>query len=275
MMKRGVAVLIALGVMSLGLALLLALGRRSVESPIASAIKMASGGQGIKGSGVFVEKEFAGEPLREIEVSGPFVLTVLPDDSPLKVRVDDNLLELLDVDRRGSRLKVSWRGGVSPTKEVTLAVGAAGLANLEISGAAQATVQKAAGSKFVVKASGASEIKLDGSVQACEVELQGSSQLTGTLGQVQSMQIEAEGASTAALSAFGSLAKLEASGASNVEVNGEFESVELEASGASTVEALASRSMRGSASGASTVVTRMFDGLKVETSGASSIRPKS
>lgn len=275
-MNRAGAVLIAFAAMSVVLGLFLLMGRRVPEPPLAAAVKSSVSAQGVKGSGKFVDQQFPGGAPSSIEVRGPFVVTVLADSSPLKVRIEDNLLPYLVVERKGSSVEVSWKGSVNPTEDVTVAVGAPRLEEVDLSGAAQLSAEGLSASRFRASASGASTMTLGGSVQELKADLDGASTLRGALSApTTSVEIDADGASSVGLKAEGPRLKVDASGASQVEVTGEFVMAEVDADGASTVEAVATRSLTGSASGASTLITRSFPGLNVKTSGAATIRPKS
>ena len=174
------------------------------------------------------------------------------------IRIDDNLLDKLVVEKRGSTLKIGLKpsltiGRSTLEAEVTMPE----LTGLELSGASDATITGFTSAEYLdVDVSGASHLSGDIEAGDARFDASGASEVTlrGSAGDV---IINASGASTVDLAAFSVAdANVEASGASDVTVNASGR-LDASASGASDIYYLGSPTMG-----------------KVDTSGASSIRLK-
>jgi hypothetical protein len=194
-------------------------------------------GAAITGSGNVVSQEYDFTDFEEVDISHAFQGTITQGDAySIVVRVDDNLVDRLEVSQEGNRVNI----GLEETSLVTRAtmefeITMPNLTWLGVSGASQAQLNGfASGDDFTAEASGASRIHGDVA--------------TGNL------DLEASGASTIALAGTGGDVRANAGGASTIDL-----------------EALTAANANVEASGASTVIVNMTGQLNANASGASNI----
>jgi hypothetical protein len=236
-------------VVAFGLVLVVLLAGCELEGPAIS----------ITGSGDLVTQEEDLSGFDKVDVSHAFQVDVRAgDDLRVIVRVDDNVVEHLEVAKEGRTLRIGLKRdqrynieSATLEAEVTLPE----LTALELSGASHVTVTGFRTTKKLgLDLSGASSVRGDLQAGDARFDLSGASQvqLTGSAGDV---TIDASGASVVRLEDFAVRdADVDASGASKVTVNASGR-LDAEASGASHVIYLGSPTLG-----------------KQDTSGTSSIR---
>ena len=211
----------------------------------------------ITGSGDLVTRKEEISAFDKVDVGHAFRVDIRQDETfSVVVRVDDNLLDHLVLEKQGSTLKI----GLKPnrfyrgyTGEATVTMPE--LTELELSGACRGNITGfQSGETLRVSLSGASQLEGDIEAGDARFNLSGASQLT--------------------LSGSGDDLRLEASGASIVDLSDfSVDDADLDASGASQATVYASSTLDVDASGASTVTylgrPRMS---RIDTSGASSVQ---
>lgn len=214
----------------------------------------------ITGSGNVVTREEAFTDFDKVDVSHTFKVDVSQGDTfRVVIRIDDNLVEHLQVTQQGNTLKIGLKPGRYNIRRATMEaeVTMPELTGLELSGASHGTVTGFESTKALdVNLSGASSLRGDIEAGDARFDVSGASNadLTGSAGDV---TINASGASQIDLSAFAVAdADVKASGASTVTVNPSG-TLDANASGASHVYYVGNPTMG-----------------KLETSGASSVQSK-
>lgn len=215
----------------------------------------------IAGSGRVVTQEFTLTGFDKVDVSHAFKVDISQGDTfSVVIRIDDNLVEYLEVVKRGSTLKIGLKparryGIRNATLEAQVTMPE--LTGLDLSGASHAIITGFKSTKALdVDLSGASHLRGDIEAGNASFDLSGASDVTVS-GSAQDVTIDASGASSVDLGGFPvNDANVKASGASNVTVNASGK-LDVEASGASHVYYLGSPTLG-----------------KVDTSGASSIERK-
>jgi hypothetical protein len=211
-----------------------------------------------KGSGTVTSAPIEVTPFSAIEASHHFTVRVAigsPESATL--RVDDNLLDVVDVGVHDGTLRIGLPFGTEVTH-----------ATLEVDVIVPALER--------VAASGASQVRIDGrnEVERVDLVLSGSSQLTAEL-EVGRGHLELSGTSTASISGSAGTFEVTVSGASHLYADElSVGDLTIDASGASTADIAVSGRLSAGASGASMV--RYAGSPDVErstTSGASSVRP--
>lgn len=231
----------------------------------------------LSGSGQPLAQTFALQDFNRVSAGHTFDVDITRADTySVKVTIDDNLTEFLEVVREGETLVLRLEPGYRYTSinlkaEITMPR----LRQVSLSGASRADIAGfAADDDLRLEVSGASQAELAGlSTGALNFQISGASRVTG--------EVLAEGN-----------ALFNVSGASQLTLNGRVRDIEAEASGASTLELLdfPARDVNVEVSGASTVrvnldgrlsgslsgVSRLFyDGapaqLNINTSGGSSV----
>ena len=214
----------------------------------------------LTGSGNVVTQEEAISDFDKVDISHSFEVDIKQGESfSVVIRVDDNLVEQLQVEKFGSTLKIGLKPDVSIVSNATLEaeITMPELTGLDISGASNATISGfKSTNNLTVDLSGASSLRGDIEAGDTSFDLSGSSDanLTGSGG---NLTLDASGSSDVDLSDFPVAdAEIDASGASTVTVNASGR-LDVEASGASNVYYLGDPSMG-----------------TIETSGASSVESK-
>jgi hypothetical protein len=216
-------------------------------------------GEIVQGSGSLVTQDFDFTGFDEVEVSNAVTAEITQGDTfGVAVRIDDNLLDHLQVTKEGSTLRIRLKPGIVPLNATVQAeVTMPELVRLGVGGASQCTVAGFSSAMALsVDVFGASG--LTGDIEAGDARFDVSGASHATLrGSAQDVIIDVSGASSLDLSAFAVAdANVVASEASHVTVNASG-TLDADASGASSVRYL----------GNPTLGT-------IETSGASSVEPE-
>jgi len=214
----------------------------------------------LTGSGNVVTQEEAISDFDKVDISHSFEVDIKQgEEFSVVIRVDDNLVEQLQVEKFGSTLKIGLKPDVSIVSNATLEaeITMPELTGLDLSGASNATISGfKSTNNLTVDLSGASSLRGDIEAGDTSFDLSGSSDanLTGSGG---NLTLDASGSSDVDLSDFPVAdAEIDASGASTVTVNTSGR-LDVNASGASNVYYLGSPSMG-----------------TIDTSGASSVESK-
>jgi hypothetical protein len=213
----------------------------------------------LRGSGNLVTSEMNLSGFTRLVISHAFVADVTQSDSySVVITVDDNLVDHLDVSKRGDTLYVgmdntSLFGDVTLRAKITMPT----LEALEASGASKVTATGFRSStRLDLEASGASSI--GGEIDCGDV------------------QVRVSGASSVTLDGSGGNGDIGVSGASRARLEGfALQDADVEASGASSATVNVAGQLNAQASGASTILYVGNPRLgRIEQSGASSVKPK-
>jgi hypothetical protein len=204
------------------------------------------------------------EPISEfdkVDISSSFEVDINQGESfSVIIRVDDNLVEHLQVVKQGSTLKI----GLKPNRNYTIRnatmeaeVMMPELTGLDLSGASHANIAGFKSTKDLsVDLSGSSSLRGDIEAGDISIDLSGSSEMT-LAGSGQDVTIDASGSSELDLAEFPVVdARVDASSASTVTVNASGR-LDVDASSASNVYYLGNPTMG-----------------EIGTSGESSVEPK-
>jgi len=222
---------------------------------------ISSGVTPITGSGNIVTQEETFTGFDKVDVSHAFKVDISQGQAfSVVIRIDDNLVQYLEVVKQGGTLKISLKPGRSyNTRKVTMEaeVTMPELSGLELSGASQGAITGFESTKTLnVDLSGASHLRGDIEAGDAWFAVSGASQMNLT-GSAEDVVINASGASQVDLSAFPVAdAHVDASGASKATVNPSGQ-LDVDASGASHVYYVGSPTLG-----------------KIDTSGASSVNRK-
>jgi len=213
----------------------------------------------IRGSGNVVTREEDLSGFDRVDASHAFKVDISQGEAfSVVIRIDDNLLDKLVVEKRGSTLKIGLKPSLAflnTTLEADVTMPE--LTGLDLSGAVRATVSGFASAEYLdVDVSGASRLSGDIEAGDARFDVSGASEVTLS-GSAADVIVDASGATTVDLADFPVAdANAEASGASNVTVNASGR-LDADASGASHVYYLGSPTLgRVDTSGASSVKRR-------------------
>jgi hypothetical protein len=194
-----------------------------------------------------------------VDVSSAFRVTIsLGDQEALTIRVNDNLVDRLDVGVSNGTLRIGLRPGLS-VRDATLEADltAVSISGIQVSGIAQVRLaDELSGQRLrvgisgmgrlegalrmdsaTVGLSGASQLSLTGNLGSAEVVGSGASQIQGDHLEVGSLTIDLSGASIAAMVVTDTIAA-KLSGASILRYGGTPRFTSKDVSGASVVEPL-------------------------------------
>lgn len=224
-----------------------------------TAVRRVVRGINLQGSGVLVTREMDFSGFKRLDISHAFVADVKQSDTySVVITVDDNLVDHLDVSKRGDTLyigidDVTLFGDATLRATITMPT----LDGLEASGATKVTATGFRSSdRFDLEVSGASSFQ--GEMDSGDV------------------QVRVSGASSVTLDGSGGNGDIGVSGASRVRLDGfTLQNVDVEASGASSATVNVAGRLDAEASGASTIIYLGNPQLgRIEESGASSVKPK-
>lgn len=215
----------------------------------------------LNGSGNVVTQEESITGFDKVDISHSFGVNISQGESfSVVMRVDDNLVEHLQVVKQGSTLKI----GLNPNRNYTIRnatmeaeVTMPELTGLDLSGASHANITGFKSTKDLsVDLSGSSSLQGDIDAGDISIDLSGSSETTLT-GSGQNLIIDVSGSSELDLSDFPVAdAKIDASGASTATVNASGR-LDVDASGGSKFYYLGSPTLG-----------------EIDTSGGASVGPK-
>jgi hypothetical protein len=213
----------------------------------------------VRGSGNLVTREMDLSGFTRLVISHAFVADVTQSDTyRVEITVDDNLVDHLDVSKRGDTLYVgmdnlSLFGDVTLRAKITMPT----LERLEASGASKVTATGFRSSaRFDLEVSGASSV--EGEMDSGDVH------------------IRVSGASSVTIDGSGGNGDIGVSGASRARLETfALQDATVEASGASSATVNVAGRLDAAASGASTILYVGNPQLgRIEESGASSVKPK-
>jgi ribosomal protein L31 len=234
----------------------------------------------IRGSGTTVEQSYEFSSFTRISTGWAFDVTVSEAKSyAVKISVDDNLQEYLDVHKDGDTLYITLKHGRAYSNtHLKAEVKLPRLTALTLSGASKGSVSSFdSRDDFRLEVSGASHASLENmGVGGVVVEVSGASSVAGEMSASGDARFEASGASTIELSGTAEDADIRVSGASTVDLEDfSVQDAHAEISGASNATVNASGTLSAEVSGASHLYYTGSPTLgDIETSGASSIDRK-
>jgi hypothetical protein len=176
------------------------------------------------------------ENFNRVDVSGSIQTEIeLGMEPSATVIADDNLLELIETQVSGDRLRVRMTGSCSTHNPIVVRITTPELTTYHGSGATQASLVGMAGESLEVDLSGASSFKSSvGTVSKLSVELSGASTFQGIDLIADSIRVKASGASSATVCPIDQL-KAHASGASTIRYAGAPAKLSVDSSGAGSV----------------------------------------
>lgn len=213
----------------------------------------------LSGFGSIVTQEMDFADFTAVEAANAFIVVITQSDSfSVTVRVDESILDLLDVSRVGDTLRLRIEQSISPREYVNLqaTITMPQLHSLDLSGASTATVSGFQSSADLdlglsgassldadlgagnvdINASGASNVTLRGSAAELTIEGSGASDLDLADFTVDTAHVELSGASEATVNAQERIDPVDASGASNLRYLGDPALGDVTTSGGSTVD---------------------------------------
>ncbi len=192
-------------------------------------------GEGVTGSGTSKTEQRNVTGFRAIEASGAVNLEVdAQKDFSVTVEADDNLLQYIKTEVSGDTLKIYSEGKISPTTKFNVKISMPALEGLDVSGASDAKIVNVKADSLELKASGASDVIINGEAKELKANASGASEINAENLRAENADVDASGASSATVSATNEL-NVEASGASKISYTGDPNNVKQNSSGASSI----------------------------------------
>ena len=233
----------------------------------------------ITGSGDVITREFDYGDFTKIEVDYAFTAEITQADSYLiKISLDDNLFEYLNIRKSGDTLRITMQpGNIYSKTQQRAVITLPDLERLELSAASKAYVDGFTSSHDLeIKISGASQVDISDVVSGnTYLEISGASKIEGTF-TIKDVVFDISGASSVTLEGSAKNMSLDASGASQVDLSHlKISNAGINLSGASQATVNADGQLSGDLSGASLLEYLGNPTIgNFTSSGASTIRPK-
>ncbi len=191
--------------------------------------------KGVKGSGQTATEARDVRDFKGVDVGSVFKVEVTAQaDYAVEIEGDDNLLQYVKTEVRGGTLHIKTTRKIKPTSPIRVRVSAPAIDNLDISGAAEVTVNNVRSEKLTVDSSGASKIYINGDAAKLNADVSGATKIDAEKLNVVDANIDASGASSVTVNVSGTL-NGDASGASRIIYTGAPTSVKKDTSGAGSV----------------------------------------
>jgi|ERR1035437_3709279 hypothetical protein len=189
----------------------------------------------VKGSGNVTTDRRLVSGFKAVDVGGAFQVEITAQkDFGVEVVADDNLLPYVKTDVSGGVLRIESERRFSTNNPLLVRVSAPDINNLDISGAANVTVNDLKNDSFAVDGSGASKIALNGETSKLTLDVSGATKVDAENLKAVNATIESSGASHVSVNVSGELTA-DASGASRVVYTGTPSNVVSKHSGAGSV----------------------------------------
>lgn len=188
-----------------------------------------------KGSGRMATEIRDLKGFKAVDVGGVFEVAITAGkDFEVEIETDDNLLPLITTEVNDGVLQIGSKCRISPTDKIRVRVSAPDINGLEVSGAANVTLNGLRNSSLAVDSSGASKIKIAGETAKFTAETSGASKIDAEDLRAVDANIDGSGASHVDINVTGEL-NADLSGASKVNYSGTPTAVHKKTSGAGTV----------------------------------------
>jgi hypothetical protein len=191
---------------------------------------------GIRGSGNVITDARAVTDFDEIDVSGGVHVQWRSGPPSLAINTDDNLAPLIETRVDGHVLIVRKRTheNLRPTHHINVIITSPRLNGASLSGAVDLNASGLTGPKLFVRASGASDITLDGNVDELLVDLTGASDLRAQDLKTRSAEMSTTGAASARVNVSETL-RVSITGAGDVTYYGTPKTIEKHVTGAGSI----------------------------------------
>ncbi len=190
---------------------------------------------GEKGSGKIVTEKRDLKGFKGVEVGGVFHVEITAGkDFEVEIETDDNLLPLIKTEVDGDVLEIESEGRISPSGKIIVRISAPDINELDVSGAANVSLNGLKNSGLAVDSSGASKVKIAGETAKLTAETSGASKIDAEDLRVVDASIDGSGASHVEINVSGELTA-DLSGASKVVYSGTPSAVHKKTSGAGSV----------------------------------------
>jgi hypothetical protein len=174
---------------------------------------------GVRGNGHIKTDDRTISAFTEIDAGGAFEIEWQNGSPALHITTDENLLSYIESDVSGDTLHLRTHDHIWPTHGIKVVISSSTRAGAKIRGAVKLTAKQLTGPKFVLEASGASHVSLDGNIDELLADMTGASQLEASTLQTKIAEISTTGAGDAEVAVAETL-KVAITGAGKVSYSG-------------------------------------------------------
>ncbi|MCP4291602.1 MAG: DUF2807 domain-containing protein [bacterium] len=197
----------------------------------AQAWSFGSRGDRIEGSGDLETREFNVDDFDEISMGGAFSLQItFGDRQQVKVTIDDNLWDNLEVDVKSGKLEFDWDESCEPDGDCKIELVVTELKEVSIHGACDAEIEDFRGESFRYNLSGAGSLTMDGEVEDLKIRVSGAGDADTRKLTAENVDISVSGAGNAEVYASKSI-KAKVSGVGQITYYGDPEKERTSVSG--------------------------------------------
>ena len=189
---------------------------------------------GIRGNGYIVTDNRTIGEISQIHARGAFKVEWRSGPPSLSITTDENLLRYIESQTIGNRLELRTGERLRPTHSIKVVVSSPTRTGAKLSGATDLIVHGLSGPKFVVQASGACDITLDGTVDELLADLTGASDVRAKGLQTKTAEISATGAADVSIAVSETL-RVSITGAGDVKYYGNPKTIEKHVTGAGSI----------------------------------------
>lgn len=191
---------------------------------------------GIRGNGNVITESRSVTDFDEIDASGGLHIQWRSGPPSLSINTDENLLPLIEspVDGHVLRLKKRAHETLRPTHHINVVITTPRLNGASLSGAVDLNASGLTGPKFYLRASGASDITLEGKADELLVDLTGASDLRAQGLQTKTAEMSTTGAASAKITVSETL-RVSITGAGDVTYYGNPKTIEKHVTGAGSI----------------------------------------
>ncbi len=189
---------------------------------------------GIRGNGHIITDQRSVTDFTELKASGGFIIEWRSGAPSVSIQTDDNLLQYIDVGVSDSKLQIRTRERLHPTRHIVVTITSQQLNGADLRGAVDLAAHHLAGPKFYVRAAGASEITVDGTVDELLSDMTGAGDLRAKSLVTKTAEISTTGAGDAVVNVSDTL-RVSITGAGDVVYYGNPKNIEKHITGAGSV----------------------------------------
>lgn len=211
-----------------------------------------------RGSGTIIEETRPLNAINALDVSGSGeVLVELGAESAVTIRTDDNLLEQITTNVRGTTLEIGVRGAISPTDGIAYVVTMPEVVQINTSGSVDVVLPPLTGDLFEYESSGSGDLSAESMIfDAMSYSISGSSDLDLLLVETQLFDLQISGSAVAIVRG----------GTAREQV------IDISGSGGYDGRALQSNVATVDVNGSGNATVRVSEELEADVSGSATVR---
>jgi len=174
---------------------------------------------GIRGNGHVSTETRAVQDFTSVEADGALTVTWSNAPTSVKITTDRNLLQHIDTEVNGKKLRIHCRGQLRPTDGIKVMLSSAAMSGVQTKGAVRFNASGLSGKGFYLDAMGATRVVVSGTVTDLLASMSGASRLDAESLMADNVEVSIAGAGKANVAASKTL-KVSISGAGKVTYSG-------------------------------------------------------